>query len=76
MTASKSFKVEHILSLYPIAEISLLGGFNVHQQLWFSSPFTDHHGKLAFNFAILHDLDQLVQQPTRIPDRLGDNPNS
>ncbi|MPC41655.1 hypothetical protein E2C01_035255 [Portunus trituberculatus] len=29
-------------------------------QLWFSSPFTDHPGKLAFNFAILHDLEQLV----------------
>ncbi|MPC69687.1 hypothetical protein E2C01_063917 [Portunus trituberculatus] len=30
---------------------------------------------LAFNFAILHDLQQLVQHSTRIPDRLGDTPN-
>ena len=42
---------------------------------WLSSPFTDHPGELAFNFAILHDLEQLVQHPTRIPDRLGDTPN-
>ncbi|MPC68647.1 hypothetical protein E2C01_062850 [Portunus trituberculatus] len=30
---------------------------------------------IAFSFAILHDLEQLVQHPTRIPDRLGDTPN-
>ena len=54
-------KVEHILSLYPFAEISIFEDFNVHHQLWLSSPFTDHPGELAFNFAILHDLEQLVQ---------------
>ncbi|MPC48610.1 hypothetical protein E2C01_042389 [Portunus trituberculatus] len=63
-------KVEHILFFYPFAEISILGNFNVHHQLWLSSPFTDHPGELAFSFAILHDLKQLVQHPTRIPDRL------
>ncbi|MPC71227.1 hypothetical protein E2C01_065499 [Portunus trituberculatus] len=68
-------KVEHILSLYPISEISILGDFNVHhQQLWLSSPVTDHPSELAFNFAILHNLEQLVQHPTRIPDRLEDLP--
>ncbi|MPC58129.1 hypothetical protein E2C01_052124 [Portunus trituberculatus] len=67
-------KVGHILSLYPFAEISMLGDFNVHHLLWLFSPFTDHPGELAFNFAILHDLEQLVQRPTRIPDRLGDTP--
>ncbi|MPC60588.1 hypothetical protein E2C01_054640 [Portunus trituberculatus] len=36
-----------------------------------SSPFTDHHGDLGFNFAILHDLEQLVLHP----DCLGDMPN-
>ncbi|MPC54085.1 hypothetical protein E2C01_047992 [Portunus trituberculatus] len=49
--------------------------FNVHHQLWLSSPFTDHPGEQAFNFAILHDLEQLVQHPTRIPDLLGYTPN-
>ncbi|MPC19328.1 hypothetical protein E2C01_012242 [Portunus trituberculatus] len=56
--------------LYPFMEISIHGDFNVNHQLWFPSPFTDHPDELAFNFAILHDLEQLVQHPTRIPDRL------
>ncbi|MPC41444.1 hypothetical protein E2C01_035035 [Portunus trituberculatus] len=68
-------KVENILSLYTFAEISILGDFNFHHQLWLSYPFTNHAGELAFNFAILHDLEQLMQYPTRIPDRLGDTPN-
>ena len=60
--------MEYILSLYPFVEISILGDFNVHHQLWLSSSFTDHLGKLAFNFAILHELQQLVQHSTHIPD--------
>ncbi|MPC33539.1 hypothetical protein E2C01_026893 [Portunus trituberculatus] len=67
--------LEHILSLYPFAEISILGDFNVQQQLWLSSPFTDHRGELAFKFTILYDLEQLVQHPTHIPDCHGDTPN-
>ncbi|MPC62823.1 hypothetical protein E2C01_056913 [Portunus trituberculatus] len=70
-----SSNVEHILSLYSFAKISILGDFNVRHQLWLSSPFTDHPGELDFNFAILHDLEQLVQHHTRIPDRFGDMPN-
>ncbi|MPC53051.1 hypothetical protein E2C01_046935 [Portunus trituberculatus] len=71
----RAFKVEHFLTLYPFAEISILGVFNVHHQLWLSSPYTDHSGELAFNFVIFHDVEQLVQHPTRIPDRFGDTPN-
>ncbi|MPC66895.1 hypothetical protein E2C01_061050 [Portunus trituberculatus] len=67
--------MEHNLSLYPFAEISILGDFNVHHQLWLSSPLTDHPGELAFNFAILHDLEELVQHPTCIPDCHGDTLN-
>ncbi|MPC18602.1 hypothetical protein E2C01_011490 [Portunus trituberculatus] len=55
-------------------QISILGDFNVHHQLCLSSPSPDHLGELAFNFAILHDLEQLMQHHTRIPDRLGDTP--
>ncbi|MPC33689.1 hypothetical protein E2C01_027048 [Portunus trituberculatus] len=55
-----------------ITEISILGDFNVHHQLWLFSPFTDNHCELAFNFAILHDPEQ---HPTHIPDCLGDMPN-
>ncbi|XP_050715769.1 uncharacterized protein LOC126998326 [Eriocheir sinensis] len=59
----------------PFAEISILGGFNVHHQLWLSSSFTDQPGEQAYNFALLNDLEQLVQHHTSIPDRLGDRPN-
>ena len=53
-------------------QISFLGNFNVHQQLWLSSLFIDDPSKLAVNFAILHNFEQLVQHPTCIPNRLGD----
>ncbi|MPD00574.1 hypothetical protein E2C01_096055 [Portunus trituberculatus] len=72
---TRNVPVEHILSLYHFVEISILGDFNVNHQLWLSSPFTDHPRELAFNFAILHDIEQLVQHPTRIPDCLGDMTN-
>ena len=68
-------KVEHITSNFPSAEISILGDFNVHHQLWLSSNRTDSPGEHAFNFYLSNDLEQLVQHPTRIPDRLGDTPN-
>ncbi|MPC34438.1 hypothetical protein E2C01_027830 [Portunus trituberculatus] len=56
-------------------EISILGDINVHHQLWLSSPVIDQPGELAFNFDILHDVEQLVQHLTRIPERCGDTPN-
>ena len=67
--------MEHTPTLFPFEEISILGDFNVHHQVWLSSPFTDHPGELAYNFAILHELEQLVQHLTRIHDRLGDTSN-
>ncbi len=67
--------MKHILTHSPFAEISILGDFNVHHQLWLSSSFTNLPGENAYNFALLNDLEQLVQHPTRIPDRLGDRPN-
>ncbi|KAK8405365.1 hypothetical protein O3P69_001722 [Scylla paramamosain] len=66
---------QHYHHYFNSYKISILGDFSVHHQLWLSSPFTDHPGELAYNFAILHDLEQLVQHPTRIPDHLGDMPN-
>ncbi|MPC51651.1 hypothetical protein E2C01_045503 [Portunus trituberculatus] len=60
---------------YLFTEISIRGNFNVHHQFWLSSPLADHHGELTYKFAILHDLEQLVQYPIRVPDRLGDTPN-
>ncbi|MPC36444.1 hypothetical protein E2C01_029902 [Portunus trituberculatus] len=67
--------MEHILFLYPFVEVSILGDVNVHHQLSLSSPFTNHIGEVAFNFAILNDLEQLVQHSTRILACLGDTPN-
>ena len=61
-----TFTVDHILSFYPFAEILIIIDFNVHHQFGLSFPFTDYSGELAFEFAILHDLEQLVQSPTRI----------
>ncbi|MPC12882.1 hypothetical protein E2C01_005598 [Portunus trituberculatus] len=74
-TPKTSFRVPFWRGDQKCPQISILGDFNVHHQLWLSSPFTDHPGELVFNFAIFHDLEQRVQHPTRIPDRLGDTPN-
>ena len=59
-------------SIYSSAEISIPGDLNIHHQLWISS---DHPGELAFHFAILHNLDQLLQHVIPIPDCLVDMPN-
>src|ERR1700755_962386 len=67
-------KIEHILSS-PFSEITVLGDFNVHHRHWLSSSSHNPAGELAFNFSIQNSLEQLVQLPTRIPDRLGDEPN-
>ena len=67
-------KLQYILSHFPYADIYIFD-FNVHLQLWLSSSFTDESGEQAFNFAILHDLEQLVQLPTHFPDRLGNTHN-
>ena len=68
-------KVEHILSKFPFSEIIILGDFNVHHHLWLSSSHTDQPGELAFNFSVLNNLEQLIQHPTRIPDRPGERAN-
>ena len=56
-------------------EISILGDFNVDHKLWLSYPFIDHTRELPFNFAILHDLEPLLQHPTCIPNYLVDSSN-
>ena len=65
--------MEHILSLYPFAEISILRDFNVYHQLWLSSSFTDHPGELTFNFAIFHDLEQLADTSNSLDLFLASN---
>jgi hypothetical protein len=68
-------KIEHILSSSPFCEIIILGDFNVHHRQWLSSRTQDRAGELAYQFSIQNDLEQLVQAPTRYPDRHGDQPN-
>ena len=72
-------KVGYILSYFPYAAISILGYFNVHHLLWLSSSLTDQYGEQTFNFnfnfANIHDLEQLVQFLTRSSDRLGNTPS-
>jgi hypothetical protein len=68
-------KIKHILSHSPFSEIIILGDFNVHHRHWLSSSSHDLAGELPFDFSIHNNLEQLVQLPTRIPDRIGDKPN-
>ena len=60
---------ESLQTSHPLAEVLYLGDFNVHHTEWLSSSRTDRGGTEALEFSILHGLDQLIQQPTRVPDR-------
>ena len=61
---------DHLQENYPDAEVIFLGDFNVHNIPWlrFSSR-TDDAGRGAEAFAISCGLTQLVEEPTRVPDR-------
>ena len=50
-------KVKQILPLCPFTEISILRNFNIYH--------------LVLNFTIIHDIEELVQYPTRIPEHHG-----
>ncbi|CAH0397242.1 unnamed protein product [Chilo suppressalis] len=60
---------------FPNAELVFLGDFNAHHGLWLGSSKTDHAGISAHAFALTHDLTQLVDQPTRIPDIASQAPS-
>ena len=47
---------------------------NLVISLFISNSFQITAGERAFHFAIQNDLEQLAQLPTRILDRLGDEP--
>ncbi|RVE49963.1 hypothetical protein evm_005431 [Chilo suppressalis] len=61
---------------FPNAELVFLGDFNAHHNLWLSSLKTDHAWISAHAFAFKHDLKQLVDQPTRIPDISSQAPST
>ena len=60
---------------HPRAEVLYLGDFNVHHTEWLSSTHTDLGGNEAYSFSILHDLEQIIKHPTRVPDRHDHTPN-
>ena len=57
---------------HPHAEVAIFGDFNVHNTNWLKHSNTnDEQGREAERFAISSGLAQLVEEPTRIPDRDG-----
>ena len=52
-----------------------MGDFNVHHIEWLHSNTTDVGGREAFDFSISHELEQIIQHPTRVPDRHSDRVN-
>ena len=60
---------ETVTTSHPNSEILYLGDFNVHNTEWLGSSHTDIGGEEAETFSILNDLDQLINEPTHIPDR-------
>src|SRR5678816_3483351 len=59
-----------VTSSHPNAEVLYLVDFNVHHHTeWLGSSHTDTGGEEAKTFSILNDLEQLIKEPTHIPDR-------
>ena len=66
---SISTNIEKALALHPTANIFVFGDFNAHHSDWLTfSNGTNIPGERSYNFAVSHDLDQIINQPTRIPD--------
>ncbi|XP_045511489.1 uncharacterized protein LOC123706298 [Colias croceus] len=60
---------DEVGSRYPDAELVFLGDFNAcHAEWLFPFQKTDHAGRETFNFALTHNLSQLVREATRVPD--------
>ena len=66
-------KVDLILTECPSANIHICGDFNVHHKEWLiHSNTTDEAGWQCHDFAMAYGLTQIVDVPTRVPDRDGD----
>ena len=68
--------IDEVLSINPSANVFFFGDFNVHPKggLTYSGD-TDRTGALCYNFSILHDLAQMVNSPTWIPDCESHSPS-
>lgn len=75
LLASLETTIDYLQINHPAAEIAILGDFNVHNTGWLISNTTDEQGRQTEAFAISCGLTQLVQEPTRVPDRVGDFAN-
>ena len=68
-----SKQIDSLLQKYPGAQVAVFGDFNVHNVEWLThSRCTDTNGQATHDFAISHNLSQIVTSPTRVPDRDGD----
>ena len=64
-----SSNLDELLLINPSANMFVFGGFNLSQKDWLtSSGGTDRTGELCYNFSISHDLTQMVNFPTWIPE--------
>ena len=64
-----STNIDRALSTHPTAKVFVFGDFNVHHVEWLKYlRGTDEPGEYSFNFSITHDLTQVVDFPTCIPD--------
>jgi hypothetical protein len=62
--------------LHPSARIFVFGDFNVHHSDWLPhSHGTTSSGFEVFNFSISQSLTQLIDFPTRFPDRADQSPS-
>ena len=66
---------ESLLTSHSHADVLYMGDFNVHYIKWLNSSTTDVGGREAFDFSISHELEQIIQHPTHVPDRHRDRAN-
>ena len=56
-------------SINPSANVFVFAYFNVHHKDWLNYfGGTDKSGELCYIFSISHDLTQIINFPTQIPD--------
>ena len=71
-----SSSIDNALLLHPTANIFVFGDFNIHHSDWLKySNGTNSSGIAAYNFSLSQSLTQLVDFPTRFPDRDDQTPS-
>ena len=71
-----SSSIDNTLLLHPTANIFVFADFNIHHSDWLKySNGTNSYGIDAYNFSLSQSLTQLVDFPTRFPDRDDQTPS-